>query len=251
VLPELHRLGGYRACAPPGDLAAVVELLWEYRRPAGAPAIPGRGHRVLPDPGVSLCLSSTDEELVLIGPVRTPRFFAPPEGFVGRAVKLKAEWCRVLLGVDPAEHEGGVDPMTELRRLRDRARRGGLAALLDGLRALRDLRRPSGGARLAHRGLERLRAGAAVAAVARELAVSERHLRRAIVEVTGASPKRQQRAWRLSRTVAAADALPRPDWARLAAEMGYADQAHLIHEHRALTGRSPAELHAERAAQRR
>ena len=47
----------------------------------------------------------------------------------------------------------------------------------------------------------------------------------------------------------AADSLARPPWARLAYEFGYADQAHLINESRALVGHTPAMIHRARRAE--
>jgi AraC-like DNA-binding protein len=38
------------------------------------------------------------------------------------------------------------------------------------------------------------------------------------------------------------------DWARLAVELGYFDQAHFIHDFKAVTGRTPAEYAREASA---
>ena len=55
----------------------------------------------------------------------------------------------------------------------------------------------------------------------------------------GLSPKRFARVRRFQRLVRVASVDPAPDWARLAAEHGYHDQAHLIHEFRAHAARTP------------
>ncbi|HEU4559368.1 MAG TPA: hypothetical protein VFS20_16035, partial [Longimicrobium sp.] len=58
----VHRLGGYLEQAPPPDLEAMVSAVWAYLRPAaGVSPIPGAGHRVLPEAGVSLCRLSRRE----------------------------------------------------------------------------------------------------------------------------------------------------------------------------------------------
>lgn len=70
---------------------------------------------------------------------------------------------------------------------------------------------------------------------------SERHLRRRFEAAVGIGPKR------LARIVRLQDALRRAasetgGWAQIAADAGYYDQAHMITEFRALTGRTPVEL---------
>jgi AraC-like DNA-binding protein len=91
--------------------------------------------------------------------------------------------------------------------------------------------------RVAH-AAARLRAGAGVAEVARELEVSDRSLRRAFASRTGLTPKRYARIARLQRVLAASHA--GSDWARLATELGYFDQAHLVNDFRDLLGTTPA-----------
>jgi AraC-like DNA-binding protein len=82
--------------------------------------------------------------------------------------------------------------------------------------------------------------GAAVAEVSDRLGVSDRLLRRRFTEHTGLAPKRYARARRMQRLLAAVAAGGPVDWARAAAEHGFSDQPHLIHEFRAFTGGTPA-----------
>lgn len=78
-----------------------------------------------------------------------------------------------------------------------------------------------------------------IARLAAELGCSPRTLRRRFRTATGQSPKEFARIVRLLR--AARTLLPgtTPGWATLAAESGYADQSHLVHEFRDLTGLTP------------
>ncbi len=76
-----------------------------------------------------------------------------------------------------------------------------------------------------------------VAAAARRLHVSERHLRNLFIEGVGLSPKHFARIDRV-RTVL--DYAPLRPWADLAAEAGYYDQAHLTGEFRRVMGVPPA-----------
>lgn len=271
-LEPLHRLGGYREYRPPPDLREVVGALWIYARPTegGAPSA-GPGHRVLPEPGVSLvfrCVrdrdgSAREAALILHGPILTPRVFRPPPGLHLEGVRLKPEWCRDLLGVDPPEHADAERDLSDLaprragrlrRRLAGtRSSREALDLLLAQVRRALAGSSPSRSPLLAHAGLERIRGprrdALDLAGLAVELGVSTRHLRRVIREQTGLGPKRLQRILRLGRAVYDADRAAHPPWARVAVGAGFYDQAHLIRECRDLTHRTPVELHAERRAQ--
>lgn len=88
-------------------------------------------------------------------------------------------------------------------------------------------------------------ASASVNAVASELGVSERHLRRVFREAVGVSPKAFARLARFHRAIAAARDDRRASWARIAAATGYYDQAHLIDEFRAIAGVTPPVLLGE------
>lgn len=270
----VRRLGGYREYPPPPDLEPLVDAIWVYARPAPhAPPIPGSGHRVLPESGVSLCFECrrgvnrrmAAPRILLMGPIRTVRFFRPPAGLHLEAVRLKPEWCTAILDVHPAEHVDGLDDVALVHRSRATrlldalARSGGtrdaLAVLLRWIRDRRSEMRPDGGMAAAHAALERVRATRSATlgfpALAEEVGLSERHLRRLIRGRLGTGPKRIQRVLRLNRAVALADGADRPDWSRLAVRGGFYDQSHLTGEFRALTGLTPTELHTERTMQQR
>jgi AraC-like DNA-binding protein len=80
--------------------------------------------------------------------------------------------------------------------------------------------------------------------LARFLDMGERRLRRRFASAVGYGPKTLQRVLRLQRVLMLARGSSRPSagLATIAAEAGYADQAHMSRELRALTGRSPATL---------
>jgi AraC-like DNA-binding protein len=95
------------------------------------------------------------------------------------------------------------------------------------------------------------RAGRArVRDVASELGVSERQLERAFRERVGLSPKQLARVIRLQRFSASLESQLASgmtvDWAAIATECSYADQAHLVREVHALAGVTPTELARER-----
>jgi AraC-like DNA-binding protein len=84
-----------------------------------------------------------------------------------------------------------------------------------------------------------------VAAVALELGVSERHLRRVFRESVGVGPKAFAKLTRFYRALGAARHDARASWASIASEAGYYDQAHLIAEFRAIAGVTPCALLGE------
>jgi AraC-like DNA-binding protein len=81
----------------------------------------------------------------------------------------------------------------------------------------------------------RVRPGRAVAA---ELGISERTLQRALRHTLGLGPNDVARRIRLQEVVRRLSE-PEADMARLAADLGYADQAHLINEFRTVSGTTP------------
>jgi AraC-like DNA-binding protein len=81
--------------------------------------------------------------------------------------------------------------------------------------------------------------GRRVEEIADVLGLSERQLRRRFLTTVGYGPKTLQRILRMRRFLAAASG---DNLARDALQAGYADQAHLTREIRALTGLTPAEI---------
>ena len=92
------------------------------------------------------------------------------------------------------------------------------------------------------------RATANVGAIADELGVSERHLRRVFREAYGVAPKTFAKLARFHRALGAARLDQGVGWASIAAGAGYYDQAHLIAEFRAIAGVTPRALLGELGA---
>jgi AraC-like DNA-binding protein len=76
--------------------------------------------------------------------------------------------------------------------------------------------------------------------------VSRQHLTRVFREVVGVSPKRYCRLVRFQAGLAYAGAGAGVPWARVAGELGYADQSHMIAEFRELSSLTPEKLATER-----
>ncbi|MFC3503753.1 DUF6597 domain-containing transcriptional factor [Micromonospora krabiensis] len=79
-----------------------------------------------------------------------------------------------------------------------------------------------------------------VDAFARRHGLSTRRLQRLFLDRVGVGPKWVIRRYRLQEAIEQAAEGPPPDWATLAVDLGYSDQAHLIREFTAVTGTSPA-----------
>lgn len=81
-----------------------------------------------------------------------------------------------------------------------------------------------------------------IEAIATGSGVSRRHLERQFREEVGLRLKQAARIARIQRVLAVLPSVPLLSGAEIAAAFGYSDQAHLIHECRALTGSTPGQL---------
>ena len=86
-----------------------------------------------------------------------------------------------------------------------------------------------------------LRAGVPVSEVAVRLGLSPRTLERRFSSQVGLGPKQFARVHRLQRVLRAVRRSSKPEWCALAAEHGYTDQAHMIHDFQDLAGIRPSE----------
>ncbi|MEZ4383725.1 MAG: helix-turn-helix domain-containing protein [Nannocystaceae bacterium] len=151
---------------------------------------------------------------------------APGEALRGRHVDLEALWGRAAA-------------LRLLARLDD-ALAGGPRALVARVEAelagrLGDAR-PTGADRLA---VEASRRGHPQAEVAAALGWSPRRLRARVRALSGLSPREHHRLTRLQRLLRRVAERPEEAWIDRALAAGYADQAHLCREFRALTGLTP------------
>jgi AraC-like DNA-binding protein len=215
-----------------GPAAAWCSAAWVVRPEPGSP------HRVLPDGAADLVVLPGGE-VVLAGPATRPDLALPAPGDV-RGLRLRPGATLALFGVPASELVDLSVPVGALP--------GGSTleeAPLDALgrmRARRALDPVAVMAAAALRADPRLTIGA----LARRLAVSERHLRRRFADATGHGPKRFARIARLQRLLAEAGRRPAAGGAELAYAAGYADQPHMSREVTALAGVGPAALLTER-----
>lgn len=90
--------------------------------------------------------------------------------------------------------------------------------------------------------------GTRVSDIAALLSVSVRSLQRLFARYVGVSPKWVLQRYRLHDALEQLAGQARPDWSRLALDLGYFDHAHFIRDFRAVAGRSPTEYERELTA---
>ena len=90
--------------------------------------------------------------------------------------------------------------------------------------------------------------GTLVSDIAAEQSVSVRTLQRLFARYVGVSPKWVLQRYRLHEALEQLASQDRPDWSRLALDLGYFDHAHFIRDFRAVAGRSPTEYERELTA---
>jgi AraC-like DNA-binding protein len=99
---------------------------------------------------------------------------------------------------------------------------------------------------LALRALAAAPPGPTIAQVADQLALSHARFIAVFRDAVGLSPKRYSRVRRFVRVLRLVRGEARPDWARLALECGYYDQAHLTHDFQQFAGVSPGVVARDR-----
>ena len=98
---------------------------------------------------------------------------------------------------------------------------------------------PSPEIEFAYRRLARSRGGARIAALAKDIGWSRKHLVNRFRSELGLAPKPIARLMRFHEACRLARTETSGGWAGIAAETGYADQAHLVREFSALAGETP------------
>ncbi|HET6391672.1 MAG TPA: AraC family transcriptional regulator [Blastococcus sp.] len=251
---------------PTGRLARYVESVWHARG-----TIPYVRERIAPT-------GSTVAGIVLGPPIRQtpavgPAFLADTGFLIGPhdrpilneptgethcvGIVTTAIGCRAAFGTDPAPLRGRVVDLlahwTAAGSLRAELLRGGDAEdLLD-----RTERVLAAGLDESDRGLDRCAAAVRlledsparpVADVAAALGISHGHLDREFTRVVGLSPRTLARVLRVRRLLESLDVTDGIAWTRLAADLGWYDQAHLVRDVTRHTGVPPtAYVAAQRA----
>ena len=231
----------------PPALRRLVATVWTHDLPATADAV-----RVLPDAAVDVVVAAGTVRVA--GPDTGPVIERFPSGAWVVGLQVRPGAVRALLGVPASALRDERVDLAELwgrdgDALQDAVAAatspGEAAAALEAGLVERAGRATEEEDPLAGALLERLQAAGPAAAVADDLGLGERQLRRRAGAAFGYGPKVLSRVLRFSSVVDRLRSAPDTPLAALAADAGYADQAHLTHEVRALSGLSPGRLRAE------
>ncbi len=253
--------------APPLDL--WVDRLWDWDMPPAA----HRFERVLPSPGAALIVNLHEDETrvysdddartcvrsaaaVLGGPCLRSQIIDTAEqvrvmGVVfrpGGAYALTGEDQSALIGRDIALDDlfGGAARVLREQLLYTPAPRDRLALLEAWLRARMRTASPEPALAYVVEALHRQPQVARIGSLVRDTGWSDDRFQRHFRRRFGMGPKRYARLLRFRAVVDEAHASATIDWSRVAADNGYADQAHLTHEFREFAGVTPAVFIAAR-----
>jgi AraC-like DNA-binding protein len=230
-------------CAPlfaDGHMSIVIDLPascrlgqgWEFGTPLRARAIgPMRTASASPDDVRAEMIGAYLEPGAALGLLRVPA-----SELTDRVVDLDDVWGRG--GQDAASLADDLAELDEAGRV-DRFE-AGLIARLKSLRPLRTSVDVVGLARSV-----RDRSQTSVRDLADAAGVSARHLSRVFEDVVGVSPKRYCRLARFRAGLKYAGRGTGVSWAQVAAELGYADQSHMIAEFREFSCLTPEILGRE------
>jgi len=227
----------YRELPPPRHLAASVACVWVREVDAAGTNL------VLPDGCMDIVASSAG--VLAAGPDTGPAPSTLRAGETIVGVRFRPGAAPPVLGWPANELRDQRVPLEDLGVKSFRAAleagvaKKDLTPLVDAVgRRLTDAPPPDP---VVQQAIAELAGGARVTDLPARLFLSERQLRRRFHAAVGYGPKVFERVLRLQRLLALAPATP-GSLARLAAEAGYADHAHMAAECARLTGLPPSAL---------
>jgi AraC-like DNA-binding protein len=267
---EGDTLHGPESSAPAGTLRsfAVSGLLWEhvsqillYREslPEGVQV----RERVIPD-GLSRLVFNLGDPPSVVNEVGAPDFVlgasaAPAlvrmRGRIeGLSVALRPGAVPALLGVPASDLAGAAAPLDELwgaaaaehlERLASARSDAERVSLLQMELRRRLCADQPGSARAASRAAALIASSGGkrpLRDIAAEVGISERRMQQLFRTYVGLTPRAWRRLARMHDCLRSLRQVRSPDWADIAVEQGYYDQAHLANEFRSLCGLTPTEF---------
>lgn len=209
----------------------------------------GNAVEVLPDGCVDVVLST--DNLIVAGPATTSITVPRAAGGTRCGIRFRAGMAGAALGIDVSELRDLNVPLEDVWEARGRRVCAKAASAVDVRQAIEVLAssfaQPTIPVDQLARAATLLATRMPVGTISRDLGICERQLHRRMERAVGYGPRSLARILRLQRFLAAMANDASVSLARLAADVGYADQAHLTRECRRLTGQTPAQLRAGRA----
>jgi len=238
--------------APP-SLREYVECFWTR----GAAAPNARPQHVIPDGCIDLLLAyaaptggQAPEASLAVGTMTRPLVIGANDTLAYVGVRFWPGRAMPFLGIPAAEltdlrvdiADVWPDRGASLENLHGRSPSDVLVAFEELLVGRLSLARPLDlTVDAAVRAILRAGGNLSISSLAPALGVTRQHLARAFALHVGVPPKTFARVARVRRALARARVSVTVDWAALALDAGFYDQAHLSGEVRELTGRTPTE----------
>jgi AraC-like DNA-binding protein len=240
----------YHESPPAPCLAAAVECVWTSA--AGATLQKRAPHRVLPDGCMDLLFDFTalgNGRASVIGAMTRPLVFETdgPVDLLG--VRFRPGYITGFVGLNALEL---TDDAVDLHEFWGPLafeiwERLAAAAPADRTRIVQEVlySRIDGRiecdpfVRYCVTGLDASAGALRIEDIGRQSGMSVRQLERKFARHLGVSPKLFARIVKFRGVLRAASAARRPDWANIAADFGFADQAHLIREFKSFSGLTP------------
>lgn len=223
----------YREAPPSPLFADSVECFWSFRSD-------GPPHRVFPDGCADIVFDGT---LRAVGAMTRYADHCSRPGTLVAGVRFRPGSCAAHLGIPADRLTDAIMPLEDLwgaargRGLLDRvSAAGSLSEIAAAFEAALRPAAETGPVERAIRWMENQHGVISIGEMADQAGLSPRQFRRVCLERTGLTPKFLARVLRFRHAQQRIGAMRAAD---LAAECGYYDQAHLIHEFRALTGGTP------------
>jgi AraC-like DNA-binding protein len=250
--PEVKSITTYVEYPASAGLADYVECFWTNET-----SQPRSDHRVLPDGCGDILFSRPDEghsALQVVGTMSHARVFEIPSGLLfGVRFRPGMAACFVRArGEETADRRLPLADLwgTEANSLREELLEAPTTRVrIDVLEKCLNAKLQDASAGNSHlsttqqvlRWIEKQKGRVSVDELATRAGLSTRQLLRQSLALTGLTPKQVLRAVRFRHAAAAVASTERGDWAGVAIDCGYYDQAHFINEFRALSGLTPGE----------
>jgi AraC-like DNA-binding protein len=238
----------YQEFQPAQDLRGFVACTWIriVHRAEGEFA-----GAILPD-GCADIMLYDDHPPRVAGPDTVTRRVRLQDGLVIAGIRLRPGACRAVLGCPADRLVNGTVQLSDVasgahRLLWSGTLAGRLSLLENWVRAALTHVAAADRAMIAACGMLAAGARVEVGDVARRLDWNPRMIHRQFVAACGYSPKHFQRIMRIQQALRAAQDAPGIRLCDLAATAGYADQAHMTRDFRAITGFTPAGYFADAA----
>lgn len=224
-----------------------MECAWSLETTAGV-----RAYRVPPDGCVDI-IYTLETGAQVVGAMRVERRFDLAVGGRTIGVRFQPGMAGALLGAAPGEFTDRTVALGDVwggRARQLQSRLEDARSLDEGLRILRlalpPPRREPSGVQRAIMAMTAAHGDLDLEWAARHAGLSGRQFRRRCLEESGLTPKRLCRVLRFRhvRALAAQGA----DWASIASDAGYFDQAHLIRDFREFTGGPPMSVFSKTRA---